>query len=223
MADRIIVNSGWSRECLVRESIPAEKISVIPLAYELPSGARVFQRTMPEQFTNERPLRLLYLGQVTYLKGILPLLEAMEQLREAPVELTVVGPELCAIPANLRTLLNARWVGPVARGATTEFYQRADAFVFPSFCDGFGLTQLEAQAWQLPVIASRHCGEVVTEGVNGVRLPEVSGSAIAEVVRKFLATPELLRQYATRSTTGEAFTLATVGRSLVSLLDSPCA
>ena len=34
LADRIVVNSEWSREGLVRGGVPAEKISVIPLAYE---------------------------------------------------------------------------------------------------------------------------------------------------------------------------------------------
>ena len=36
IADRIIVNSGWSREGLIRGGVPAEKISIIPLVYQLP-------------------------------------------------------------------------------------------------------------------------------------------------------------------------------------------
>ena len=35
LADRIVVNSEWSREGLVRGGVPGEKISVIPLAYEI--------------------------------------------------------------------------------------------------------------------------------------------------------------------------------------------
>src|SRR2546423_12007850 len=34
LADRIVVNSEWSREGLLRSGVPAEKLSVIPLAYE---------------------------------------------------------------------------------------------------------------------------------------------------------------------------------------------
>jgi hypothetical protein len=34
LADRIVVNSEWSREGLVHGGVPAEKISVIPLAYD---------------------------------------------------------------------------------------------------------------------------------------------------------------------------------------------
>ena len=36
LADRIVVNSEWSREGLVRGGVPSEKISIIPLAYEAP-------------------------------------------------------------------------------------------------------------------------------------------------------------------------------------------
>src|SRR6266513_5573943 len=35
LADRIVVNSEWSREGLIRGGVPGEKLSVIPLAYEM--------------------------------------------------------------------------------------------------------------------------------------------------------------------------------------------
>ncbi len=76
------------------------------------------------------------------------------------------------------------WCAP--RIEVDKYYKDADVFIFPTFSDGFGLTQLEAQSWKLPVIASRHCGEVVRDGVNGVILEEVSGQAIADVLLKFL-------------------------------------
>ena len=58
----------------------------------------------------------------------------------------------------------------------SKFYKEADVFILPTLSDGFGLTQLEAQSWKLPVIASRHCGEVVRDGENGVVLEEVSAA-----------------------------------------------
>src|SRR2546430_9504828 len=36
LADRIVVNSEWSRQGLMRRGVPTEKMSVIPLAYEPP-------------------------------------------------------------------------------------------------------------------------------------------------------------------------------------------
>lgn len=37
LADRIIVNSEWSRECLLKSHVPAEKMEIIPLVYEATS------------------------------------------------------------------------------------------------------------------------------------------------------------------------------------------
>jgi hypothetical protein len=38
-----------------------------------------------------------------------------------------------------------------------------------TFSDGFGLTQLEAQAWKLPMITTRFCGEVVDQAAKPTR------------------------------------------------------
>jgi glycosyltransferase involved in cell wall biosynthesis len=51
------------------------------------------------------------------------------------------------------------------------------------------LTQLEAQSWGLPVIASLNCGEVVRHGENGLLLPKVSGPVIAEAIEAILKDP----------------------------------
>lgn len=36
LADRIVVNSSWSRAALLQEGIPADKIRIVPLAFERP-------------------------------------------------------------------------------------------------------------------------------------------------------------------------------------------
>ena len=69
--------------------------------------------------------------------------------------------------------------------------------------DGFGLTQLEAQAWKLPVVASRFCGDVVRDGVNGLLLDEVSGRSIATALRSLLSQPRRLAEMSRSATSGE--------------------
>ena len=65
------------------------------------------------------------------------------------------------VESKLRS--GVRWIGPVSRAKTAAFYRQADLLVFPTFSDGFGLTQLEAQAWKLPIIATKFCGDVVQD------------------------------------------------------------
>ena len=68
-----------------------------------------------------------------------------------------------AVPADLRDHPQVRWAGTVSREDTARYYRDADVFLFPTYSDGFGLTQLEAQAWKLPIIASVFCGAVVED------------------------------------------------------------
>jgi glycosyltransferase involved in cell wall biosynthesis len=87
----------------------------------------------------------------------------------------------------------------------------------PTLSDGFGLTQLEAQSWKLPVIASRYCGEVVRDDSNGVILEEVSGRAIADALLRLLRSPETLSAMSMRSGVDDRFSLRMLGESLKKL------
>ena len=217
LADRIVVNSNWSRDALLAEGVPAEKLTVIPLAYESPADARSFQRLYPRAFSAERPLRVLFLGQINLRKGVQQLLEAVQLLNGEPVEFWFVGPTQITVPQDLRLHPQCRWFGAAPRSEVDNYYRDADVFILPTLSDGFGLKQLEAQSWKLPVVASRYCGEVVRDGVNGVLLEEVSGTAIANVLRQFLQIRSTLSAMSVRSGIDQKFTLTTLASSLKQL------
>jgi glycosyltransferase involved in cell wall biosynthesis len=165
-------------------------------------------------FTKERPMRVLFLGQINVRKGVLELLKAARLVENEPVEFLLVGGvsdglSLGKVPRNVRV------IGAVRRGEVQHWYSEADVFVLPTHSDGFALTQLEAQSRGLPVIASKHCGDVVRDGLNGVLLPEVDGRIMAEVLRDLAANPQGLCSMARASRVGKAFSLEKVGESLV--------
>ena len=211
LADQIVVNSAWARDALLAGGIAAEKIRVVPVAYEAPPESTSFQRHYPDSFTAERPLRVLFLGQINLRKGAGRLLDAAKLLARENIEFWFVGPAQVTLPAGVK------WVGAVPRADVDRYYRDADVFVFPTLSDGFGLTQLEAQSWKLPVIASRNCGEVVCDGVNGVVLEQISGEAIAEVLLKLLRSPDTLSAMSARSGVSERFSLKTLATSLTNL------
>jgi len=218
LADQIVVNSAWSKVSLVDEGIPAEKIRLLPVAYESSTEVGSLQRLYPRAFSAERPLRVLFLGQINLRKGVGHLLEAVELLSGESVEFWFVGPTQVQVPQSLKLHPQVRWFGVAPRVEVTSYYRDADVFVFPTLSDGFGLTQLEAQSWKLPVIASRHCGEVVRDGFNGVILEEVSGRAIADALLELLRAPEKLSAMSVRSGVEERFSLKVLGDSLKSLM-----
>src|SRR5262249_52776822 len=136
------------------------------------------------------------------------------------VEFSFVGPIQIAIPHDLRNHPQIRWIGPVPQDRTDNFYCNADLFVFPTFSDGFGLTQLEAQAWKLPIVTSRYCGEVVGDGKNGLLLPEVTPEAIATVIQRCLMDPMLLQELSRHSGRSEECSLDSIGKQWLNVFES---
>jgi glycosyltransferase involved in cell wall biosynthesis len=114
----------------------------------------------------------------------------------------------------LRRHPQIKWFGVAPRGRVARYYCAADVFILPTLSDGFGLTQLEAQSWKLPVIASRYCGEVVRDGVNGVVIERISGRAIANVILGLLRSPERLKTMSKRAEVDERFSLTRLASSL---------
>jgi glycosyltransferase involved in cell wall biosynthesis len=217
LADIIIVNSEWSRQALERAGADQKKALIVPLAYEAQATRLPLQRFCPDRFTAERPLRVLFLGQINLRKGIARLLRAAEMLQNEPVEFWMVGPVQSRPPERLRELNNVRWFGRVAHADAQNYYRRADLFILPTLSDGFALTQLEAQAHGLPVIASRRCGEVVRDGINGILLDEPTPPAIANAMQFCLTNPDRLASFSSVSCVDDRFSIAALGKNLLSI------
>src|SRR5919205_2606796 len=115
LADQIIVNSQWSKDALLSEGVPAEKIQIIPVAYETWNDSRSFQRLYPRAFSAERPLRVLFLGQINLRKGVRQLLDAVQLLKGEPVEFWFVGPMQVRVLQELKLHPNVRWFGVAPR------------------------------------------------------------------------------------------------------------
>src|SRR5690606_9982824 len=130
LADRIIVNSEWSREALERAGVEAQKIRVVPLAYDPPREALAYQRSFPERFSQQRPLRVLFLGSLILRKGIARIFDAIRDLRGEPVVFRFVGTPEVDLPKDLADSKQVEWLGAVPRSQVHEHYKWADVFLF---------------------------------------------------------------------------------------------
>jgi glycosyltransferase involved in cell wall biosynthesis len=81
-------------------------------------------------------------------------------------------------------------LGQIPRSETPELYRNADLFVLPTLSDGFGLTQLEALAHGLPVVATPNCARVVEDGVQGRIVPAADSQALAHAILSFADCPD---------------------------------
>lgn len=210
-ADYIVVNSEWSKQCLLDEGVDASKLNIIPLAYQpnrsLASRSDIVNLvgdantggSLTRSNTSKSPINskrsplddrnrgdeaftVLFLGQVNLRKGIARLIEAMRLLKEdREVTLTIAGPSEVS-PKLWNDLANVQYVGPVRRSQVANLYRTSDVFILPTLSDGYALTQLEALSEGLPVIASKRCGDCVVDGTNGWRLPDLEPDTIANAI-----------------------------------------
>lgn len=221
LADVIVANSEWSRAGLSSRGVHEEKIEVVPLIYEN-LGSAVGPKQYPESFSKARPLRVLFLGQVNLRKGVARLLEAARELAGEPIAWWLVGP--CDFEPSQadRSASHLRWIGSVRRSEVARYYEEADVFIFPTLSDGFGLTQLEAQARRLPLVASGNCGAVVRDGENGFRLPEVSREAISTVLLECVRNPRKLAAMSARSQVAGDYSPVCIAAKLSKLAERAC-
>jgi glycosyltransferase involved in cell wall biosynthesis len=220
VADLVMVNSEWTRQALMKQGVNESKLVVVSLAYEAPpvEGFNSGLRSQVSSFTKEKPLRVLFLGQVILRKGIQYLIEAARFLEKESIHFDVVGPIAISDEAVALAPPNMTFHGPVSRDRTDEFYRAADLFVLPTLSDGFALTQLEAMAYGLPVIATPNCGEVVSDGVDGLIVPASDAIALAEAFQLLLQDPAKLEaMIAATQAKVEQFSLDRLGENLAVL------
>ncbi len=217
LADHVVVNSEWSRGALEGKGIDPARIHVIPLACSPDGHATLAPREFPSAFGPDRPLRLVFVGSLSVVKGVPFLLDAMRLLRGLPVRLRLVGQQAMDIPSAAADAA-IEFAGSVSRAAVSQCLREADVLVFPSLSDGFGMVQIEAQAAGLPIIASRSSGRVVVDGVSGLLLPEVTADAIAAAVRSLLDHPVRLSEFSRNALARPAMTMEGLGEALVRIV-----
>ena len=145
LADHVVVNSEWSRQCLLKEGVAEGKIESVPLVYKRADH----EQNVRVAWSEARPLRLLFLGKINLRKGIARLLEAMRLLKDEAVELVLVGASEIDEKA-WEDLPKVKWLGPVPRSEVGKHYRESDVFLLPTLSDGYALTQLEALSYGLP-------------------------------------------------------------------------
>ncbi len=200
-AAAVITVSHSARQDLVRVlRLPPEKVHVI---YEAPSPAfrplshgpwveEVRRRYhLPDRF-------LLYVGTLEPRKNLVRLIRAFARLKRGqgiPHALLLVGRRgwkdrriFAAVEAEGVQHV-VRFLGYVPEADLVALYNLADAFVFPSLYEGFGLPVVEAMACGTPVITSGRgaLAEITADAAEWV--DPLDETSIAEGIARVLTDP----------------------------------
>jgi glycosyltransferase involved in cell wall biosynthesis len=143
-ADLVIVPSDFvKRQAIARLGVEPERIRVI---------AHGVDHEIFHPVEREREPFLLYPARAWPHKNHARLFEAFVRVRRVRPDLTLVltggGHERLQLPDGVRSL------GSVSDKELARLYQTAEAMVFPSLYEGFGMPLLEAMACACPVAAS---------------------------------------------------------------------
>jgi glycosyltransferase involved in cell wall biosynthesis len=213
-ADLIVASSTFTRQTLVENGVPSEKIRVAPYGVDVSqfSNARV---------TAKRPFRFVFVGLITARKGVPLLVEAWRRLSPTNAELCLVGPVSKKVRALIPTLPGLRYLGSFPHVELPKVLQQCDVLVFPSYFEGFGLVLLEAMACGLPVVTTMATAgpDLLRKGQGGWLIPtgsvELLAAAMAQCLDHADKIPVLGRE---ARKLAEEFTWKEYGRRLLVVL-----
>ena len=168
-ADLVWAPSAWARDIILAHGLPATKVMVVPEGVDTelyhPHCRPWNQAQLPTKF------RFLMLGKFEERKGYTQLLDAFVKAfgKNPKVELLIKGDYYIDEKRKGAMLLdfvesyNAPNIRLLTGVASQEdlfvIYNMADAFVFPSRAEGWGLPLIEAMATGLPAIATNYSGQ----------------------------------------------------------------
>lgn len=170
----------------------AQRITVIPHGIEPPDTDET-----PGVDLHQGPRRVVYIGGLSWQKGVHVVVEAFQGL-EGATELWIAGDETAdpGYVQHLRELASphVRFLGKLRRAAVWKTLAQADVVVVPSlWYETFSLIVREAFAAGVPVVVSDlgALAEAVRDGVDGLRVPPGDVAAWRAALRRLSSSPGL--------------------------------
>ena len=193
---------SFAHEVVERLGVARERFAIVPGAVDV---SRFRPEAGREPGDAADPIRFLYHGRVDRRKGALDFIEALALIRDqgVPFEATVsgIGPDLEAT----RSLSHERglaervvFTGYADYDAAPLVYHRQDAFVSPTYAEGFSNTVLEGMASGLPIVSCRAVGvmDCLRDGENGLLVEPGDVAGQAACLARLAREPALRRTLA---------------------------
>ncbi|TAK96478.1 glycosyltransferase family 1 protein [Patescibacteria group bacterium] len=202
-AERVITVSHFTKkDILSHYAIPERKIVVTHEGCGMPEIVQNSPATekILHAYGILKPY-ILYVGNAYPHKNLERLARAflLLQKQHSQLQLVLVGKsdyfynQLQKL-VERESIPRVRFAGFVAESDLPAVYQQAEAYVFPSLYEGFGLPPLEAMAEQVPVVASNHACMREILGGAAEYFDATQEEQIAEAINRVL-TDQPLRAF----------------------------
>ncbi|MEX2284609.1 MAG: glycosyltransferase family 4 protein [Gemmatimonadota bacterium] len=175
-ASRVVVPSRFAYQSFIDRGVPRERLRLVPLA-GAPASFMAPAEIIAERaarIERREPLRVLFVGSITYQKGMHDLLQVMEIAPHKRFRFRLVGQVTSECRPILRRLAaRGEVIGKVPQSELPSHYAWADLMVLPSIQDGFAVVLSQAAASGVPFVASENSGgpDLVAAGVPSWIVP----------------------------------------------------
>jgi glycosyltransferase involved in cell wall biosynthesis len=197
ISDRVVAISTFTAGEV--RSISDVPVEVIPYTIGLPENANC-----KLQIAKSKIPEILTVGRMVERKGVRYLIEAMQQLPQARLEVVGGGPllpELKEQAEDLGVADRVHFAGKVSEQELMDHYRRAAVYVQPGIIDSRGDTEmlgvvlLEAMHYHVPVVGSDLGGitDIIINEKTGLLVAQKDPAALAKAVKRILED-EKLRQ-----------------------------
>ena len=145
-------------------------------------------------------MTLITVSRLINRKGIDVVLQALHEIKDSNIRLLVVGEgnyksQLMNLAEKLDLSDKVTFYGYCPRDELPALYNRACAFVLPSFAESFGMVFAEAMACHLPIIGSSVGGVVdLVRPENGILIPQGDVEMLKSAILKIKDSPQLRMQ-----------------------------
>lgn len=195
VAEQVIaVSENTKRDLMRLYGVPESKIVVIyeGVAYKKPVGNELTTSLQSTPY-------FFFIGRLETRKNIVRIIEAFEIFKkQTGLAHTLV---LAGKPGygyeSIRTKLQAseyresiREIGYIAEAEKEEYMRHAEAFLFPSLYEGFGLPVIEAQQVGVPVITAGTSSLPEIAGEGAILVDPLSPEALAAAMEVLVRNPE---------------------------------
>ncbi len=195
-ADHVTATGVRLAEATVGYVPQGKPVTVIPYGVDL-------EQFRPQARQASEDVIIGNVGRLSPEKGLKYLLQAMaEVVREQPrVRLLLAGDgpdreRLEKLAGRLGLDERVEFLGEIPHEQVPQVLARLDLFAMPSTYEGFGVAALEAEAMEVPVVASAVYGipDVVADGDTGLLVPPKNVGALTQALLQLATDEERRRQ-----------------------------
>jgi len=202
--DGFVAHGVKERDWLVGEKIDEERIHIIRYP-AVPAHLLEYEgNPVPELEGVDGPV-VLYIGRITWRKGIHVLVDAVEALlEEAPnLHAVIAGPPEKAYIEKIRRAVEQKGLqtnilleGTLSEEKKYDYMCASTVFVSPSIKDIHPITLLEAQALGTPVVSTNIAAipDIVRDGETGILVEPEDPEALKEAIWKITRDAALRRR-----------------------------